>query len=300
MVATRASPIGDSPIEKYIPTETDRTREITIATRDGVLRLCRFVANPLESRAEGEPLVILTAQDITEQRRLEHHLLTLSVRIRQHIGQEIHDRLGSHLAGTAMFVRALLKKQRKGATVEAKDLEEVARLIGEGVAQARLIARSLVPFSGPAGGFTASLRHLANDIQARSGIQCVVECDTALPVISQDVAVQLYWIAHEAATNAAKHSRAQTIRIQYMRTPEGVALVVSDDGVGFAHPDDVSEGVGVQIMNYRANAIGALLELRRSPEGGAIVSCAIMNAPEDTDRNDDDRSNSDAGQQARQ
>jgi nitrate/nitrite-specific signal transduction histidine kinase len=50
-------------------------------------------------------------------------------------------------------------------------------------------------------------------------------------------------------------------------------MSVSDDGSGFdPKRSEQHEGLGLRLMHYRANTIGAALELRRNPEGGMDVS----------------------------
>jgi len=86
--------------------------------------------------------------------------------------------------------------------------------------------------------------------------------------------MNLYRIAHEAVANAREH--ADPSRIQLGLTEEGSDLVLSvcDDGRGWEGeaPDD--EGLGLHLMRYRANLIGATLTLS-SGDGQTVVECCL-------------------------
>ncbi|MCS4158144.1 sensor histidine kinase, partial [Salinibacter ruber] len=87
-------------------------------------------------------------------------------------------------------------------------------------------------------------------------------------------AMNLYRIAHEAVANAREH--ADPSRIQLGLTEEGANLVLSirDDGRGWdgETPDD--EGLGLHLMRYRTNLIGARLTLTSDDEE-TVVECRL-------------------------
>ena len=87
--------------------------------------------------------------------------------------------------------------------------------------------------------------------------------------------MHLYRIAQEATHNAIRHGRAGRVTIRLTGGDDGVALTVTDDGVGL--PDDAAEhgGMGLRIMHHRANTIGARLDVRRRARGGTEVACLL-------------------------
>ena len=74
--------------------------------------------------------------------------------------------------------------------------------------------------------------------------------------------------------NALKHSQASLIEISLTQSAGRLVLSVTDDGVGLPAAADVGSGFGLHTMNYRANLIGATLQVRRRPETGTEVVCA--------------------------
>ncbi len=68
-------------------------------------------------------------------------------------------------------------------------------------------------------------------------------------------AIHLYRIAQEAVNNAIKHGMARKITISFHTDNNGTTLTIRNDGIGFRKV--TLEGMGMSIMRYRANMIGA-------------------------------------------
>lgn len=80
----------------------------------------------------------------------------------------------------------------------------------------------------------------------------------------------LYRVAQQALANALTHARATTIVIDLRADGDGLALTVTDDGVGIA-PDHSSHGLGMRSMAERMAAIGGTLAVvAAAPHGTAI------------------------------
>lgn len=73
----------------------------------------------------------------------------------------------------------------------------------------------------------------------------------------------------EAATNVVKHSKARHCAILIRREPGGLAVRISDDGIGRA--GDCPEGNGLKGMAERLGFIEGTMELLQSAAGGGTV-----------------------------
>jgi signal transduction histidine kinase len=120
-------------------------------------------------------------------------------------------------------------------------------------------------------------------------VQAVVQWDDDLPIPlgSEDPdsdhphetppSMHLFRIAQEAMSNAIRHGGAQHIWLSGIRSGGFAALVIADDGTGFTPPSAEAvhqprTGMGLRIMAYRAEHIGATCTLERRPEGGMQVT----------------------------
>ena len=83
----------------------------------------------------------------------------------------------------------------------------------------------------------------------------------------------LYHIAREAVNNAIKHGNPRRVVIRLFGENEEGTLSVQDDGQGLEEAPANHAGMGLNIMNYRANMIGGSLDVRKNFTGGTTVSC---------------------------
>lgn len=106
-------------------------------------------------------------------------------------------------------------------------------------------------------------------------ISCRFECP--FPVLINDVqtAQHLYRIAQEAVSNAIKHGRAKDVQIHLDAHRGGKRLRISDDGKGHPPFSPDGKGMGMQIMSYRADRIGATFNIRPRDPTGTIVTCFL-------------------------
>ncbi len=90
-----------------------------------------------------------------------------------------------------------------------------------------------------------------------------------------DVELAFFRVAQEALANAVKHGKPP-ILVRYATTPGGATLSIDDAGPGI-EPDagpgaDPAGHFGLLNMQQRAEAIGAILDIRRWPSGGTHVA----------------------------
>ena len=111
--------------------------------------------------------------------------------------------------------------------------------VEEGIDLTRNLARGFFSPELEADGLSVALDGLAENISERFAIKCVFHGEDSIPMRDSVAATQLYRIAQEAATNAAKHAAAENIDIRASMDGSEVTLAIIDDGVGF--PDKVSD-----------------------------------------------------------
>ena len=90
-----------------------------------------------------------------------------------------------------------------------------------------------------------------------------------------DVELAFFRVAQEALANAVKHGRPP-IHVRYATTPGGASMSIDDAGPGIepgaGEGADRAGHFGLLNMQQRAEAIGAILDVRRWPAGGTHVA----------------------------
>jgi signal transduction histidine kinase len=228
---------------------------------------------------------VLLHENISVQRQLEGEILEISERERAQVGQELHDGLCQHLGGVALLAKTLSNSLTNAQRPEAGQAAELAQLIYSAVGQIRTVARGLRPVEVDEGGLLAALHDLAE--QANTRVPCEVRTNGQPRVTNNEIATNLYRIANEALANAVKHSHAKRIVIRLRQSADHLTLMVEDDGVGLSSEPVTSAGMGLRIMRYRANSIGARLTFKNRSAGGLAVCCSLPLAGSQLDRSAD-------------
>ena len=222
-------------------------------------------------------------RDITERRELERQVIEASAEEQRRIGQDLHDGLCQELTGVAFACQALINDLEPVAPRQADRLRKIADLVDHAISDARALSHGLQPVSVEPDGLSNALRRLADQVQEMSGVSCLATSGGRIGLTDAAVTTHLFRITQEAVNNAVRHGHARRIRIRLWRAGTTVHLVVSDDGVGM-EPDPGpdagpavprGDGMGLSIMRYRANLIGATLDIRSERQRGTSVLCSV-------------------------
>jgi PAS domain S-box-containing protein len=208
--------------------------------------------------------------EIRRRKGLEGQILEISDREQERLGQELHDGLCQQLTAIGFLARATALRLKDHSVVQVDDLERIAQLINSSVMDARNIARGLHKEEIEA----AELEHALHELVERKiwKTNCRLDLKTKIDIENDNAASQLYRILREAILNANKHSRATQIVLEVRRSKHDLIFSVRDNGTGFGKTRKAGEGLGFHIMKYRAESIGARLELESRKSGGVRVS----------------------------
>jgi PAS domain S-box-containing protein len=236
----------------------------------------------VERDADGRALIIAgTSQEASVRKSLELALAGAAEREQRRLSQDLHDGLGQELAGVQYLLASVTKRLRDRRDPEADELEQVLVLIRAAMASTRSMAHGLAAASLQSGGLKPALEDLAKEVSRSYGIHVVCLGDPGNPRdISDDAARNLYRIAQEALNNARRHGGATEVVITMHRSGSLFELCIEDNGCGVPLPLPEGPGIGLKIMAYRAQAIGASFTLKPRQEGGTQlrVGCTLSDS----------------------
>jgi len=213
-------------------------------------------------------------RSIADARELyARQLLESQERERSRLAMELHDSLGQSLV--VIRNRALLgisKKQDDSSMLE--QLQEISDASAAALQETREIAHTLHPYQIEALGLSTALHSLVDKFENSSQIEFAVEIDENSSDIPHDIAIAVYRIAQEWLTNVVKHSAASEVSVSLKYDLDKLALMVSDNGVGF-DTQSVVKGLGLQGIEERARMIGASLDIVSNPGSGAALKLLV-------------------------
>jgi signal transduction histidine kinase len=190
---------------------------------------------------------------------------------RNRLARDLHDSTKQQafaLSAQLDAVRSLLPRDPKLAETHLQQAEELADSLRQELAAMILDLRppqlAHLPLAQALQKYTEEwARHSA--IAATVSVRGTCTIDAG----SEET---LFRIAQEALANVARHSQAQTLRVQLLCSPQQVTLIIHDDGCGF-DPTMHHAGVGQQTMRERAATLpGGRLKIESTPGLGTTIT----------------------------
>lgn len=218
-----------------------------------------------------------------QPQELADRLLQVQESERHRLSRELHDDIGQLLTA-AKLQNEWLKRRLP------PELHSHCSLLGETLedtlAKVHDICAVLNPRQLSSLGLEASLRaHLLKTL-ANNSLHWSLECQQQLAGVPEEMAVAAFRVTQEAITNVLRHAQAENLLVRLQRTPEGLALLVSDDGVGFspaAFPGREGQR-GMAGMSERVEQLGGQLSVKSEPGKGTRIDALFPWAPRTLER----------------
>lgn len=211
---------------------------------------------------------------IEERKRLENELLEIAENERRRIGFDLHDDLGQKLTGVSFLVKGLEQRLAAEQSATLGEIRKIHSLIEEVIHHTHNLAHQFGSLDVKGDDLSTVLKDLAGNVKKMFEISCGLSVKGQLPLLPAHTTVQLYKIAQEAVSNAIKHGKASQVTIGLVKHPEELILTIKNDGQPF-QSTAAKNRMGLRIMNYRANTIGATLEIKAQDKSGTVVTCAL-------------------------
>lgn len=249
--------------------------ELRIASATGQKHWLRMAAEPVRDPATGVVTGLIgMAEDVTERKVLTEQMFESVNREQRRIGNDLHDELGQVLTGASLLLRGCHTSTLRGIAVTPGEIERIIDLITGAIENTRSLAHGLAPGTLDFGGLPSALENLAAQSRRWSGLDIRYSSDP-LDLVTLDATScdHLYRIVQEAITNVARHASAQRADIATRVIDGALEVDVRDDGIGT--PELVTRGFGLRTMRYRAEAIGAELQIGRNWPRGTRVAIRL-------------------------
>ncbi|MFG0304958.1 MAG: GAF domain-containing sensor histidine kinase [Phycisphaerales bacterium JB040] len=209
---------------------------------------------------------------VVERKRLGSAAIRASTRERVRIAHALHDTTCQELSGLALTADRLathLHQSSDPARYDAERLSDGLRQVLQGV---RNTVAGLAPPVLQRHGIARAFEELASLIETSHQIRCLATSSTDIE--DGDIAAELYALASEAVSNAARHAKADTIEIVLTGDTKLIRLEIRDDGVGLP-AESQNPGLGLLAMRYRAATLDGSLAIASMPGQGTTIRCEV-------------------------
>ncbi len=191
---------------------------------------------------------------------------------RRRLRQEIHDGIAQLLGYLRTKIELLKKDLPSSVEKLSSELEEMYQLLSESSADIRETL-DFLDVKASSTSLVASLSSYTKDLGKKTGRQVEFVASRKLPALHHTAQLQLLRVAQEALTNVRRHAAATQIWVKLENTPQGVELLIKDNGRGFFPSEQ--KGTGLKIMEERVTSISSILTVTSSPGGGTEVRVRV-------------------------
>ncbi len=260
--------------------------ENEIMTAIGEHRMIRWSNSTLRDEHGAITGVASLGEDVTERRREQAALLHSGERLRalatqlslvedrerRRFATALHDEISQELVVLRLKITSLLADapvHMHGA------LEGLQSLLGSCLERTRLLTYDLSPPVLYELGLEPAIESIGARMAAEHGLEFEFAVRGATEPLIDEIGPVLFRVVRELLVNVIKHGQASMVRVEIRRDFPFVALVVEDDGRGFAPEwnklDASGGGFGLFSIRERMSQLGGTLEIGRSQLGGAVV-----------------------------
>lgn len=232
----------------------------------------------------GQRCILVVSSDITEQRRSEETLKSVSARLiraqeeeRNRIARELHDGLNQKLAMLCVDLDEFSQTHRDLAV--CKELSALSLRLQEASADVHGLSHRLHPSKLDHLGLVPAVKSLCRELSGRRGLNIEFSCTNdrrCFDELDKELALCAYRIVQEALSNAIKHSGAATVRVQLKSQKKVLVLLITDSGKGFNVEDAKHKGrLGLISMAERLRLTNGKLIIRSSANRGTQIDARI-------------------------
>ena len=179
---------------------------------------------------------------------------------RKRIAELLHDDIGNKLNILSLWIN------NEDSLNNKRSREVIKQQIPVLIEATRTISHSLYPVNLEKFGLILTLEALISNVNESLPIQLIVNHDYQKRPISFEV--QIYRIIQEFLSNVIKHAKAGNMLIHIRDTETSLALILSDNGVGFDN-SILKKGMGLKNIDSRIKSINAFSKWKSKKGNGS-------------------------------
>ena len=196
---------------------------------------------------------------------------------RQRLARNLHDAVNQSLFSASLIAEVLPRVWERNPNEGRQSLEDLRRLTRGAIAEMRGILVELQPMVITDSDMGDLLQQLGDAFTGRTNIPISLSI-TGEGALLTEVQVALYRLCQEGLHNIAKHAKASQVTMNLHYAADLAELTIRDNGRGFDPAQIPSGHYGLNIMQERAQVIGALLSVTSQVGHGTEIKISWRNS----------------------
>lgn len=199
----------------------------------------------------------LITQQAEAKRHYQQQIVQTQIEIREetlkNISWELHDNIGQ--------LMTLAKIQVQNAKDNPEKIEQVAKIIGDGLNELRMLSKIINPDVIKNLNLEEAVQLELERFNRLNFIHSTYKSEGDKHEVGDEAGLILFRIMQEFFSNTIKHSQASELEVVLKYTKHTLLISVKDNGKGFDANKNTYTGIGLKNMKSRAALIGATLNI---------------------------------------
>ncbi|MGZ5134992.1 MAG: ATP-binding protein [Flavitalea sp.] len=221
--------------------------------------------------------ILLTAKDISIQKKTQNVVLKAIIETeekeRLRFAEDIHDSIGQQLSAIKFYIGtsadAVEDPRQKSILLKAN-----AALV-DVQADMRNICFNIMPKSLEVFGLVKAVEELCSKNELLSQINIAIKESRDFPRMSIQQEFALFRIIQEFINNSLKHSKADTLRIEFKCKKKMALISLRDNGIGFNLAGLRNQGMGLSNVSSRIKPYNGEVDIISQPGKGTKYEISI-------------------------
>jgi|KBSSwiS6_1023812.scaffolds.fasta_scaffold03951_3 PAS domain S-box-containing protein len=228
-------------------------------------------------RQEDKTKILLTAKDISLQKKTQNLILKAIIETeeneRMRFAKDIHDSIGQQLSAIKFYigtsVDAVENPHQKSILLKAN-----AALL-DVQADMRNICFNIMPKSIEFFGLANAVQELCSNHNLLDKMKIAIKESPGFPRLPIQQEFAIFRIIQEFINNALKHSKADSLQIEFTCNKNSALIFMSDNGVGFDLKKLHDRGMGLNNVQSRIRPYNGEVEIISKPGKGTKYEISI-------------------------
>ena len=193
---------------------------------------------------------------------------------RKRIAQDLHDGIGHKLAAVKINFEKLAENM-EWANAEKKNIfDRTTKVLDETHKEVRTLSHQMMPKALKEKELMEAIADLMEETLANSKIKYRLETDKN-QALEGTVQVGIYRVLQELLTNILKHAGATEVSVQIFTAGKHVIMMVEDNGWGITNKKNNGNGIGLNNIAGRVNALKGIFTIEPGPIKGTVATIRI-------------------------
>lgn len=236
--------------------------------------LCMILLFVLYKRKQYALESKIHAAILEQQNIAAKEILAAEEKERKRIASDLHDGVGQMMSAVKMNLSSIASKLPLQNEQDTALLEKTLALVDESCKEVRTVSHNMMPNALLKSGLSSAVKSFLDKIDHKK-IKVNLHAEGLENRLPDTIEIILYRVIQETVNNVIKHAQANQLDIALIKDKDGISCTIEDNGIGFNHSTNSSEGIGIKNIKTRVAYLQGTVEWDSSINKGTLVAVHI-------------------------